>query len=73
MPVATISSKALGGYCCLWQTVEIVLARPDRRFKPTELSTSSLPWLGLPVEPEDFQTIEDYEDYRKANLRKANL
>ena len=68
MPIATISSKAPGGYRCAWETVEAVLQRPDRRFRQTELSRSSLPWLGLPVEPEDFQTVEDYENYRKANL-----
>ena len=63
MPLATVTSKAPGSYICPWSTVEAVLSRTDCRFRASELAVGSLPWLGLPVEPSDFQTEEDYQRY----------
>ena len=58
-----VHSKQPGSYECTWGTAMAVVQRPDRRFNQCELAIGDLPWGGLPILAEDFQTAEDYENY----------
>ena len=63
----TVSSPRPGLWACTWETAAAVVARPDRRFLPTDdLRQIGHGWLGVTPRPEDYQTPADYEQARSA-------
>lgn len=57
----SVFSARPGFWRCSWETAAEVVARPDRRFLPTDaLWLSSHAWLGYQPGPEEYQTEADY-------------
>ncbi|MEI8164942.1 MAG: hypothetical protein WCG26_01125 [Chloroflexales bacterium] len=58
---AGVSSVRPGFWACSWETAAEVVARPDRRFLPSDHVWKTRDgWLGLTPRPTDFQTPADY-------------
>ena len=58
----SVFSARPGFWRCSWETAAAIVARPDRRFLPSDaVWRSSNAWLGYTPGPEEYQTPEDYE------------
>lgn len=60
-----VTSALPGFYACSWETAQAAVARPDRRFLPSDrVWLERYGWLGITPRLRDFQTSEDYEAWQ---------